>query len=424
MKKLLIYIEIEGEQRFVGGIDGSSYHDAVFSYADEYLDSKYAAPISISMPLQREAFSVKQTRNFFEGLLPEGFPRREIAGYIKTDEQDYLSILASLGNECLGAIKVVQEDVISESARYESLSMEQVKILAEEGATKSTQLLLETHLSLTGASGKVGLYYDENNWYLPKGDAPSTHIVKQSHVRYSRIVLNEQLCLNTAREIGLQVPDSFIINIGNGDDSDILFATRRYDREFWDNERIISGLKTPYRLHQEDFSQALNIPSYEKYEREDRGYLERMISLIRHKCVDPIGDQEKFWKLVCFNFLIGNTDCHIKNYSLIYSSDLRGIRLAPAYDLISTRVYDITKEMSFYIGGELDIERMNRHTFMIAAERIGLPLVRAMKIFDDTANDFEKALERSAEKLKEEGFAGVDDIKNAVLHRGGIANIG
>ena len=49
---------------------------------------------------------------------------------------------------------------------------------------KSTEILLDTHLSLAGASGKVGLYYDEagDSWYLPRGLAPSTHIVKQSHV--------------------------------------------------------------------------------------------------------------------------------------------------------------------------------------------------------------------------------------------------
>lgn len=47
-------------------------------------------------------------------------------------------------------------------------------------------------MSLTGASGKVGLYYDSmnNEWYLPGVNAPSTHIVKQSHVRLDGIVTN------------------------------------------------------------------------------------------------------------------------------------------------------------------------------------------------------------------------------------------
>ena len=43
---------------------------------------------------------------------------------------------------------------------------------------------------MTGASGKVGLYFDdkEQKWYLPLGEAPSTHIVKQSHVRFLKTI--------------------------------------------------------------------------------------------------------------------------------------------------------------------------------------------------------------------------------------------
>ena len=93
------------------------------------------------------------------------------------------------------------------------MSAEEVKRLAQEGATESAELVTKAHLSLTGASGKVGLYYDneKDEWYLPYGDAPSTHIVKQSHVRLKNIVANEQLCLLTAKKLGIEVPESFIV---------------------------------------------------------------------------------------------------------------------------------------------------------------------------------------------------------------------
>ena len=133
------------------------------------------------------------------------------------DENDYLSLLEKLGQECLGAICIQGEGTDICQSSYELLSAQQVLALASEGATKSTELLLETHLSLTGASGKVGLYYDSpsNQWYLPKGKAASTHIVKQSHVRLNRLVLNEQLCMCTAKKMGIDVPDSFIVNLGH-----------------------------------------------------------------------------------------------------------------------------------------------------------------------------------------------------------------
>ena len=63
---------------------------------------------------------------------------------------------------------------------------------------------------------------------MPIGEAPSTHIVKQSHVRLKKIVSNEQLCLMTAKNLGIDVPESFIVTT-NSDDETVLFATKRYD---------------------------------------------------------------------------------------------------------------------------------------------------------------------------------------------------
>lgn len=113
---------------------------------------------------------------------------------------------------------------------------------AKEGASKSAQFLAKAHLSLTGASGKTGLYYDnKDGWYMPFGTAPSTHIVKQSHVRLSGIVANEQLCLRTAKILGIDVPESFIISVGTGEH--ILFATKRFDRLMQEDSRVIDGKK-------------------------------------------------------------------------------------------------------------------------------------------------------------------------------------
>jgi HipA N-terminal domain len=424
MEKLSVYLEIQGEFRYVGSITGESFRDASFQYSKEYLGSDYAVPISISLPLVEAAYAPEKTKIFFEGLLPEGFSRRAVADWIKADEEDYLTILSKLGRECLGAVKIIKDDEAEEMPGYDRLPLKRVKELAEEGAAKSTQILMETHLSLTGASGKVGLYYNEkkDKWYLPKGEAPSNYIVKQSHVRLSKLVLNEQFCMMTAREMGIEVPESFIINIGKGADSEVLFATKRYDRSE-NSDKIIDGLQVPFRLHQEDFAQAMGIPSSDKYERDKRGYLRRMFDVIRESALNPIAEQTELWKRICFNFLIGNTDAHIKNYSLLYSSNLKGISLSPAYDIVSTRVYNMTDEMSIYIGDEISINHMNRDTFKNAASEAGITERMAMKLFDEAADDFENALSRAAEKLQETGISGVKELKRKILKNGGYRNI-
>lgn len=309
MRELRVYIDIKGDRTLVGTIKGNGSLDAVFEYSDEYLSARNPAPISISLPLQDNPFSPEQTRNYFESLLPEGFSRKAIADWIKADEKDYLTILSFLGRECLGAVRIIEGKDISESG-YELLTESRIKELAAEGATISTRILMETHLSLTGATGKVGLYYEDTSgkWYLPKGEAPSTHIVKQSHVRLKHIVLNEQLCILTAKSLGINVPESFIINKGDNDD-ELLFATKRYDRTLSD-EKYINGLPCPLRLHQEDFAQALSILPSDKYEKKPSGYMKRMFELIRSNSSDPVEDQRILLRSIIFNYLIGNTDCH------------------------------------------------------------------------------------------------------------------
>lgn len=423
MERVKISIEINGKQQHAGTIEGNSYADARFTYSDHYRELEGIKPISVNLPLQKEPFSTERTKAFFEGLLPEGFSRRAVANWAKADENDYLSILKSLGQECLGAIQVSEEGVDIPVGRYELLSPERVKALASEGATTSTLLLMETHLSLTGATGKVGLYYDEvhNNWYLPIGNSASTHIVKQSHIRLDQIVLNEQLCILAAKNIGIEVPDSFIVNIGDAKDEDVLYATQRYDREITENVSV-DGLPVPFRLHQEDFAQALGIPAYQKYETEKKGYLKMMFNLIRKQSVSPLEDQIKLWDRVIFNYLIGNTDCHLKNYSLLYNSSLKGIRLAPAYDIVCTRAYQSTKDMSFFIGDEINIEKIRRSHFEQAAKEIGLGPKLAMKRFDLLADKFEDALKEATREVKEKGFRQAESFQERILAGCGYRN--
>ena len=195
MRRLSVFIEINGQSEYAGEIIGRDSSDAKFTYAESYLKNFEHRAISIGLPLEEKTFDAMRTRIFFEGLLPEGFTRRCVAEWMHIDEGDYLSILAELGRECLGAVKIVDETGKAVEPEYRELSAKEVYALASEGATESAELVTKSHLSLTGASGKVGLYYDEKRekWYLPIGEAPSTHIVKQSHVRLKKIVANEQL---------------------------------------------------------------------------------------------------------------------------------------------------------------------------------------------------------------------------------------
>ena len=412
-------MEKMGVMRPVGRICGSDAFDSCFVYADSYLKSEDAAPISLSLPLQEEPFTAKQTKNYFEGLLPESFTRRMVASWMHVAEDDYLSILHGLGRECLGAL-CITADGEKNVASYTPITAKEIQALAAEGASKSAELVTKSHLSLTGASGKVGLYYDagSNAWYLPHGTAPSTHIVKQSHIRLDAIVTNEQLSLRTAAKCGIDTANSFIINTAHGEESEVLFATERFDRQFSSGSKQIGGLRCPLRLHQEDFAQAMGIPTAEKYEKQPSGYLSRCFDLLRRCSANPIADQLKLWDILVFNYLIGNTDAHIKNLSLLYSPNQKTVRLAPAYDIVSTAVYpESTREMAVYIGDALSLEAVTRDSFRLAAKEAGLGERMAMQRFDAMCEKFSPALHASAEELADAGFPKAMELEQRIMQR-------
>lgn len=417
MRRLHVYIEINGNDTYVGDIVGNDVSDAKFTYVDSYINRHDSSPISISLPLQTNGFDPYTTRNFFEGLLPEGFTRRCVADWMHVEESDYLSILLGLGQECLGAVRIIDSDAIPLKADYKMLSTEDVQRLAREGASESAELVTKSHLSLTGASGKVGLYFDGSNWFLPIGDAPSTHIVKQSHVRLRRIVSNEQLCLLTAKKLGIEVPNSFIINLGNYEDENVLLATERYDRKL-NSTKVINGLTVPFRLHQEDFALALGISSANKYEKNNAGYMRRIFEVIRNYSSNPIEDQIRLWDICIFNYLIGNTDNHIKNISLIYNESLSSVRLAPAYDIVSTLIYESSSdEMAMSIGGIYKINAITRSSFELEAHNIGLGPAMAMRRFDEMLSKFSMSLKCAADELETLGLLDVQEISEQILKK-------
>ncbi|MBE5924672.1 MAG: type II toxin-antitoxin system HipA family toxin [Lachnospiraceae bacterium] len=417
MRRYNVHLELGGKQVRVGAIEGDFSDDARFSYSKEYITKKGAKAISLSLPIQDEPFSPERTKIFFEGLLPEGFMRKNIAANMHFDENDYLSILYNLGKECIGAIRIDQTDEEPEAC-YKAITSKQVEELAAEGTTKSTEMVIKTHLSLTGASGKVGLYFDEENgrWYLPCGLAPSTHIVKQSHIRLDGIVTNEQLSMMAARKCGIDIPESFIINIGKGIDSEILFATKRYDRIVDKTSEKVGNLKRPYRIHQEDFAQAMGIASFEKYEKDGQNYAEKMFETVRNNSKKPLEDQLKLWNRIVYNFALGNTDAHIKNYALIYDPHMEGVSLAPAYDMLSTVIYEsATHDMSFNIGGVRNIDSINEECFKMLAASVGIGEKLAMKNYHNVLNRFENAIKETKKELMDVGFENAGHIAERIL---------
>ncbi|MCC6093581.1 MAG: HipA domain-containing protein, partial [Eubacterium sp.] len=239
---------------------------------------------------------------------------------------------------------------------------------------------------------------------------------KQSHVRLKHMVENELLALRTAQRLGIPTARSFVVNTGSFQDSEILLATERYDRDLVHSTKKIDGMICPLRLHQEDFAQALGIPGSEKYEAPGGNYLEKIFRLVRNVSENPLKDQRILLDLLIYDKMIGNTDNHIKNISLLYSPNLRSVRLAPAYDLVSTLLYrESTSDMSIAIAGEMRWDKITRDTFLQADHEIGLSKKIIGEEYDRLQEQMVPALNTVAAEMEHEGFADTSAIAKKII---------
>ncbi len=151
------------------------------------------------------------------------------------------------------------------------------------------------------------------------------------------------------------------------------------------------------RRHQEDFTQAFDILPGSKYAELEGGTAHRIADFIHRRFARPIQAVDAFARLTLFNYLIGNCDNHLKNVSILYSSDWRGLTLAPAYDLVCTTWFpDLSREMGMRLGGEERIDEVGPEHIATFASEMGVPLKRLEAICADLASHVDDAIDAAA----------------------------
>lgn len=402
---LNIQAEVNGTPITVGKIETLPAIGETFTYDPIWIE-KVKKPLSLSLPLGTETLPAKQVRPYFEGLIPEEDARKALARELQIPRTSYLKILAAAGYECIGALSIQPEGEPEPVAHYEHISHEKLFELVEGSYRKTSELASTSRLSLAGAQAKAGLYLDQetNTWYVPKGTAPSTHIVKPLNSRFDGLVDNEVFCTKLARACGLNAPNVFALS----DES--IFVIERYDRIIDKQSNTIDSLKVPHRLHQEDCCQALGVLESRKYEeRTPQGNVARIADLIRQHATRPIAELQKLWSLVAFNYFIGNCDMHLKNISLIRSLDWQQLELAPCYDLVSTTVYeDLTTLMGMRIGNARKNEQVSRESFVELAHAMHLGVKPSLNSLDDLREKLDSAIAESDEsEMRQKIAAGI-----------------
>ena len=368
--KLTVSVEINDHYENIGILQTKPGIGPTFRYTETWLTNHTGLPLSLSLPANETEYPEKSIKPYFEGLLPEEYARTAIARKLGVSQHSYIKLLAALNDECIGAVMFTNED--NESAppepSYEQLSAKGLESLAAREYAIASGISAESRLSLAGAQSKVGLYRDpeSGSWFIPHATAPSNCILKPNSSNFPELIDNELFCLQLASACGLPAA-----NAQHASTASPMLIIERYDRGPSAKDASIDGHVRYSRLHQEDFCQALGIPSTLKYEDNASHYASKMAELLRRYSASPVKDISCLFDIFVFNYLIGNCDAHLKNHSIIRNRDWRELRLAPAYDLVSTTAYpELTTSMGIYIGTEKKLERITPECFYELAKEM------------------------------------------------------
>ena len=266
------------KETLIGQLKQENSGTTRFQYAQAWLDSPEAVPLSASLPLRKERFSRNETRPFFAGVLPEEKSRQLIAKRFGVSDKNDFALLERIGAECAGAVSLLPSSELPVAAepRYREIT---TKELAARLLELPHHPLLAgqegIRLSLAGAQGKLALKISGDRFYLPLDGSPSSHIIKPQSPHFDGLVENEFFCMRLASVAGLEAAKAQIGVAGN-----IQFLqVERYDRQELPDGRF-------ERIHQEDFCQALGIAPELKYQQEGGPNLETCFKLVRSDFVD------------------------------------------------------------------------------------------------------------------------------------------
>jgi serine/threonine-protein kinase HipA len=303
-----------------------------FEYDERWRSDRSAFPLSLSLPLTLGTHSGAPVTHFLRGLLPDNDRLlRQWGQRFGVSHNNALKLLAHVGHDCAGAARFLAPDQPPDEDGG-------VEWLDDAGLCRRIEDLIdgradgrvaadEGQFSLAGAQYKTALVYDarKKRWGVPWGREPTTFIVKPEIEGLEHQVWNEHFCLRLAQAVGLAAAASRVVIICGHP----VIVVERYDR-------IREG-RSIRRVHQEDLCQALAIAPDRKYENEG-GPGAAAIMRVLDSSEDPQADHERFLAAVLFNLLIGGTDAHAKNYSILWD---RGpaMRLAPLYDVNSILPY-------------------------------------------------------------------------------------
>ena len=230
--------------------------------------------------------------------------------------------------------------------------------------------VIKSQTTLTGVQAKLSLHLDrhEGSKRLTIVGLWGDFIFKPQTQTYKTLPENEDLTMHLAEIAKIKVVPHTLIRLQDGT---LGYLTKRIDR-------TSEGGKIPM----EDMCQLTERQTEYKY----KSSYEQIAKVIAKHSYVPLLDLTDFYEQVFFNWLVGNNDMHLKNYSL-YAPKGKWV-LTPAYDLLNVSMVNPkdTEELALTLNAKK--KRIKKSDFVRAMETSGI----SPKVFDNILAKYRKLL--------------------------------
>lgn len=236
-----------------------------------------------------------------------------------------------------------------------------------------------TKMSIQGVQPKLSAKLNVKGKVFEVVDTGGRFILKPQNQLYRCLPENEAITMHLASAVGIETPFHGMIYAKDGT---LTYFIKRFDRQGYRKRAL------------EDFAQLAGLSRVTKYNYS----MERLVPILEQHCTFPKLEKLKLLRLTLFNYLVGNEDAHLKNFSLIRVN--QKIQLSPAYDLLNTTiVMKATEELALPLNGKKN--NLNRNLFFnyYAIDRLNL----TERVIDQVDQEFRSSID-SWKSLIEKSF--------------------
>lgn len=233
---------------------------------------------------------------------------------------------------------------------------------------------------------------------------PSGYILKPQTSDYPSLPEAEYLVMQMARLTGIKTVPFALISLNNSDE--LVYITKRIDRTA--NGEMFA---------MEDFCQLDLRLTADKY----KGSYERCGKIVKQYSVNSGLDMAELFLRIVFSFAVGNSDMHLKNFSLIETEIGNGnYRLSEAYDMLPVNIVlpSDKDQMALTLNGKN--RNLHRADFLTLAENYGLNQKSAEKMINKIVSEKDIFLELCRESFLPADFK--DTLSGLIEERIRILN--